>query len=110
MKYVVDTSVLIERLVTDYVKKKKLKGEIIVPRAVVAELENQANTGRETGFLGLEELQELQKKKVKITFYGERPNLNQIKGAKRGGEIDSMIIDVAYAEKATLVTADMVQS
>ena len=110
MKYVVDTSVLIERLVTDYVKKKKLKGEIVVPRAVVAELENQANTGRETGFLGLEELQNLQKEKVKLTFYGERPNLNQIKGAKRGGEIDSMIIDVAFAEKATLVTADMVQA
>ncbi len=110
MKYVVDTSVLIERLITEYVKNKKLKGEIIVPRAVVAELENQANTGRETGFLGLEELQELQRKKVKLTFYGERPNLGQIKGAKRGGEIDAMIIDVAFAEKATLVTADKVQA
>lgn len=110
MKYVVDTSVLIERLITEYVKNKKIKGEIIVPKAVVAELENQANTGRETGFLGLEELQELQKKKIKINFYGERPNLGQIKGAKRGGEIDSMIIDIAFAEKAVLVTADKVQA
>ncbi len=35
--------------------------EIIIPEAVVSELEAQANKGREIGFKGLEELSELRK-------------------------------------------------
>jgi ATPase len=114
MKYVVDTSVLVEKEVTKFVASKKIKDTVVVPRVVVAELENQANTGRQIGFLGLEEIQALQelakKKKIKLEIVGERPSLADIKGAKRGGMIDSMIIDFAFSLKATLVTADMVQA
>ena len=76
--YVVDTSVVVERLVSQFIKSKKISGKIIVPKAVMAELEHQANTGQEIGFLGLEEVQNLQKlfKEGKITlmFTGERPS------------------------------------
>ncbi|HLC58600.1 MAG TPA: PINc/VapC family ATPase [Candidatus Nanoarchaeia archaeon] len=112
--YVIDTSVIIERLVSQFIKNKKIVGKILIPKAVLAELEHQANTGQEIGFLGLEELQTLQdlnkKGKIELQFVGERPNLYQVIEAKRRGEIDALIRDIAYAEGAILVTADKVQS
>lgn len=112
--YVVDTSVIVDRIVSKLVKEGTIKGRILVPQAVMSELENQANTGRETGLIGLEEIQELQKlakqEKIKVEIIGERPNVYQMKFAKRGGEIDAFIRDIAYKEDAILVTADMVQA
>ncbi len=114
MSYVVDTSVIVERGITQLIKTKKIAGKIIVPKAVLAELEHQANTGQEIGFLGLEELQNLQKLakegKIKLTFTGDRPNTSQIIYAKTGGEIDALIRDIAFNEGATLITADKVQA
>ncbi|MBT4397403.1 Flp pilus assembly complex ATPase component TadA [archaeon] len=109
MKYVPDTSVIIEKALTRLIKEKKIKGTILIPKAVISELENQANTGRETGLIGLEELQALQKI-GNVEFIGDRPNLSQIKYAKRGGEIDAMIKDLAQEHQATLITADLVQA
>jgi len=114
MVYILDTSVVVEREVSKLVKKGKISGKVFLPRAVMAELENQANTGRETGMIGLQEVQELQglvrKGKIDLQLLGERPNLYQIKNAKRGGEIDSYIRDLAYNEGAVLVTADKIQA
>ncbi len=111
--YVVDTSVIIERAISKLIKKKEIKGRIIVPHAIVAELEHQANLGLEIGFLGIEELQELRKladeKQIEIAFVGSRPISSQIKYAKLG-EIDAVIREIAYNEQATLITADKVQS
>lgn len=111
--YVVDTSVVIEKVVSKLIKEKKIKGKIIVPHAVVAELESQANKGWEIGFLGLEELQEIrrlsEKKEIEIEFKGKRPTESQIKFAK-AGEIDASIREIAYNEKAILITADKVLS
>lgn len=109
MKYVADTSAIIEKAVTRLVKEKKIDGTILVPNAVIAELENQANKGLEIGFLGLEEIQEIRKiKSLKLEFIGERPNEQQIKFAK-SGEIDAFIREIAYKEKAILITGDKVQ-
>ena len=112
--YVVDTSVVIERVISKSVNEGKIEGRILIPRAVMAELEHQANKGLETGMLGLEELQNLQNlkkdKKIEIEFIGERPNIYQMKYAKQGGEIDALIRELAYHEDATLITADRVQA
>ncbi|MEW6062873.1 MAG: PINc/VapC family ATPase [Nanoarchaeota archaeon] len=112
--YVVDTSVVIERIVSKLIKNKEIKGTILVPHAVLAELEHQANERKEIGFLGLEELQNLQKLakdgKIELKFIGTRPNLYQRIYAKSGGEIDALIRDLAYAEDATLITADTIQA
>jgi ATPase len=114
MQYVTDTSVIIERIISKLIKENQIKGTILIPKAVLAELENQANTGRDTGLIGLEEIQELQNlskdKKFQLRFIGERPNLYQIKAAKQGGEIDSYIKDLALEESAILITADRVQA
>ncbi|QQG38537.1 MAG: Flp pilus assembly complex ATPase component TadA [Candidatus Woesearchaeota archaeon] len=112
--YVVDTSVIIEKAVSRLIKEEKIKGKILVPRAVLGELEHQANQGQEIGFLGLEELQELQvlarKGVIELSFVGNRPTAMQIKYAKEGGEIDALIKELAYENGATLITADRVQS
>ncbi|MAG07921.1 ATPase [Candidatus Woesearchaeota archaeon] len=112
--YITDTSVVIEKQVTKLVKKKEIKGTLLIPKAVIAELENQANKGQETGLIGLEELQFLQKlakeDAIKLEFVGDRPNIFQIKNAKTGGEIDALIISLAYDNDAILITADKVQA
>ena len=108
-KYVLDTSAVIEKAVTQMHKKGKIDGTILIPHAVVSELENQGNKGLEIGFIGLEEIQEIRKLDLKIEFVGERPNEFQIRQAK-SGEIDALIRNIAHAEKATLITADLVQS
>jgi len=110
MKYVIDTSALIKKAVTGLLKKNKIEGTLIVPHAVISELENQGNKGLEIGFIGLEEIQEIRKsKKLKVEFLGERPNETQIKFAK-SGEIDALIRELAVKEKATLITGDKVQA
>ena len=111
-QYVVDTSVIIEKIVSKLVKKKEIEGTIIVPNAVVAELEAQANRGLEIGLIGLEELEELQnlhkENVIEIKFVGARPTPSQIAYAK-SGEIDALIREIAFNENATLITADRVQ-
>jgi len=114
LKLVPDTSVIIEGLLSKKIEKKELAPqEIIVHEAVMAELESQANKNRETGYLGLEEIKKLRelgaKHHFRMIFKGHRPNDFEIKYAK-AGEIDSLIRKLASEEKATLVTADKVQS
>lgn len=113
MKIVPDTSVIVDGRITKIVQDKEFSGcEVIIPEAVIAELENQANKGRETGFNGLEELKNLQKfyvdGKISLMYVGRRPTLEEISLA-RGGEIDAMIRDTAGDHDAVLVTSDRVQ-
>jgi len=113
MKIVPDTSVIVDGRITKIVQNQEFTGcEVIIPEAVIAELENQANKGRETGFNGLEELKNLQKLytdgKISLMYVGRRPTLEEISLA-RGGEIDAMIRDTAGDHDAILVTSDKVQ-
>ncbi|HJJ32207.1 MAG TPA: PINc/VapC family ATPase [Methanocorpusculum sp.] len=115
MKIVPDTSVVIDGRVTALVEKggEYENATIIIPEAVFAELEAQANQGREIGFSGLAELQKLtllaKDGKIQLQYVGERPKLDQVKLAG-GGEIDSMIRAVAIEHQATFLTSDYVQS
>ncbi|MBU0667028.1 MAG: PINc/VapC family ATPase [Nanoarchaeota archaeon] len=109
-----DTSIIIEGLVSKKIEKKELKPtSIIIHEAVISELEAQANRGRETGQLGLEEIKKLRdisvKYKFEIKFKGTRPGSFEIKYAK-SGEIDSLIRELALEEDGTLITADKVQA
>jgi len=109
-----DTSVVIDGRVSAKIKAGELQGRrIVVPEAVVAELEAQANHGRDIGLRGLEELRRLSELaktgKIELEYVGIRPNLDQIKLAG-GGEIDAMIRDVALELGASFLTSDQVQS
>jgi len=114
MILVPDTSVLIDGRITSMIKAGEYKGAtIIVPEAVIAELEAQANNGREIGFSGLNELQQLsrmaEEKIVELKFSGVRPTLEQVKLAS-GGEIDAMIRNIAIENNARFITSDNVQA
>lgn len=110
--YVADTSVIVTKVLSKLIEKG-LKGRIIIPNAVIAELENLANKGNEAGFIGLDEIASLHKLKRKhkifISFAGQRPDIKHIKFAK-SGEIDALIREIAFKNKATLITADLVQA
>ena len=86
--------------------------EIIIPRAVLDELQAQASTNRDQGLVGLQEIHEIRdvcnKKGIKINFSGERPGYDDILLAKHG-RIDSIINELAFKENAILITGDYVQ-
>ena len=109
-----DTSAVIIGAISEIIEKGELDyPEIIVPEAVVCELEHQANANRAEGHRGLKELQKLQKlqdeDKLAVSFKGKRPTNYDIRYAK-SGEIDSIIRDLARSEMGILVTNDKVQA
>ncbi|WP_202319895.1 PINc/VapC family ATPase [Archaeoglobus neptunius] len=112
MKYAVDTSVVISGRISRMLESGEIKGTIIIPEAVIAELEAQANFGKMTGFQGLSEVEKIvkfaQDRGFEVIFAGERPKLEHIRLAK-GGEIDNLIREVAAEFDAVLITSDRVQ-
>src|SRR3989344_2971798 len=111
--YVADTSIIIEKKVSELILKGEIAGRLVIPIAVIAELEHQANFNQAEGFLGLEEIKTLQamakEGKIKFEFHGARPTVERIKGA-RVGEMDDLIRETAVKLKATLITGDRVQA
>ena len=113
-RIVPDTSAIIEGNVEKIIKEKGLNyPEIIIPEAVIAELEHQANKQRPTGIRGLENVKKLQDLaeigEVSIRITGRRPTKFEKDNAKLG-EIDGLIRDVAKDELALLLTSDKIQA
>ncbi|MBI2543093.1 MAG: Flp pilus assembly complex ATPase component TadA [Candidatus Aenigmarchaeota archaeon] len=113
-KICLDTSIIVDGKISEMLKNDELKNaEIIIPYAVLDELQAQASKGREPGFVGLAELKILrelcEKKGMKLRFSGDRPSIDDIKLAK-SGRMDALIRDVAKTEGAVLYTADYVQA
>lgn len=106
--YVPDTSAVIEGVILKIVEKAEYP-EIIVPEAVLCELEHQANSNEPKGLKGLKTLQKLQNSECSVSFKGKRPTNYDIKNAKNG-EIDAIIRDIAKSELATLITCDKIQA
>ncbi|MCZ7355941.1 MAG: PINc/VapC family ATPase [Candidatus Methanoperedens sp.] len=109
-----DTSVIIDGRITSKLKAGEYKpATVIIAEALIAELEAQANKGKEIGFKGLDELKELsemaKKDEIKLKFTGKRPSLEQIKLAS-SGEIDAIIRAVAVENNAIFITSDKVQA
>ena len=113
-RIVPDTSAIIEGNVEKIIREKGLNyPEIIIPEAVIAELEHQANNQRPTGIRGLENLKKLQNLaeigEIAIRITGRRPTKFEKDNAKLG-EIDGLIRDVAKDELALLITSDKIQA
>ena len=113
-RIVPDTSVIIKGKISELIESGELDGcEIVIPLAVIDELQAQASKGREIGIHGLEEIKRVRElagsRGISIRFSGERPGLEDIKLA-RSGRIDALIRDVAKAEGAVLYTCDYVQA
>lgn len=113
-KIILDTSIIVDGKISEMIKNEELTNvELIIPYAVLDELQAQASKGREPGFAGLGELKQLreicEKKKIKMRFTGDRPSIDDIRLAK-SGRMDALIRDVAKTENGTLYTADYVQA
>ncbi len=114
-KFVLDTSIIIDGEITKMLEVGSIEAEsdIIIPLAVLDELQSQASTNKEHGFVGLEEIKKMREictaKNISLRFVGQRPDLDDIRLAKHG-RIDAIIKDVAMHESATLITADYVQA
>ena len=113
-KIVVDTSIIIDGEIAKLIEAGTLKDcEIIIPVAVLDELQSQASRSKEYGFVGLEEIKKIrqlsEKHNITIRFEGERPSMDDIRLA-RNGRIDAIIKDVAKKNNATFYTADYVQA
>ena len=113
MNVVPDTSVVVDGRVSAKVDDGTYQGAtVMVPEAVVAELEAQANAGHDTGWAGLEELQRLAERAdagdVELEYIGERPDDVAIDAASEG-EIDALIRELAAERDAVFLTSDVVQ-
>jgi ATPase len=109
-----DTSIIIDGNVPSIIEAGGFAdAEVVIPYAVLDELQAQASKGRETGFIGLSEIKKLREfcesKGIKLTFLGERPRFDDIKLA-RSGRLDALITDVAKTQNGILLTADYVQA
>ena len=113
MNVVPDTSVVVDGRVSAKIDDGTYDGAtIMVPEAVVAELEAQANAGHDTGWAGLEELQRLAERAddgvIDLSYIGERPDDVAIDAASEG-EIDALIRELAEERDAVFLTSDVVQ-
>jgi ATPase len=114
MELVPDTSVIIDGRITERVEDGEFAGaSVVVPEAVVSELEAQANGGRDTGWEGLAELERLlaldDAGDIDLEYVGRRPDAVEKRDAHEG-DIDALIRDVAMERGGTLVTSDDVQA
>jgi ATPase len=115
MKVLLDTSAIIDGEFTKILERSNNSDYsiIIIPAAALDELQSQASTNKEYGFIGLNEIKKIRRLckslNIELKFLGERPSVDDISLATRG-RIDAIINELALIEEATLVTADYVQS
>jgi ATPase len=107
-----DTSILIDGKLSELVEKGEIDSPVVIPEFVVDELENQANRGLETGYHGIDEIDNIRKigerEGFEVSFVGRKPTEEEIELADNG-RIDALIRDLAEERGATLYTADNVQ-
>ena len=113
-KIVLDTSVIINGQITSYIESGNLRNSrVIIPQAVIDELQSQASQKKDQGFSGLKEIKNLKNIAknfgLEISIEGAHPSLEDIRLAGKG-KIDSIIMDVAKQDNATLYTSDNVQN
>ena len=110
---VADTSIIINGYLAEQIESGTIRdSDIIIPQAVFDELQSQASNHKQQGFIGLEQIQKLNKLSdefgLKIILQGSHPDIDDIRFAA-SGRIDALIIDIAKQNNATLYTSDNVQ-
>lgn len=102
-----DTSIILNGKFRKYIEGNPDIERIMIPQAVIAEVENQANKGGSTGFVGLDELKKIRKladrSEIPMEVFGERPR------PEERDIVDDLIVDAAVEGGGILVTGDMIQ-
>nr|WP_232212274.1 PIN domain-containing protein [Candidatus Nitrosopumilus koreensis] len=112
-KIVADTSVVINGQLLSQIEKGTVRNsQIIIPQAVLDELQSQASNKKEQGFVGLEKIRKLKELSgsygLEIILQGSHLSTDEIKLAG-SGRIDAIITDMAKQNDAVLYTSDNVQ-
>ena len=112
-KIVADTSVIINGELIAQIETGTIRNhQIIIPQAVLDELQSQASNKKEQGFIGLEKIRKLNELSgsfgLEIIMKGSHPSSDDIKFAS-SGRIDALITDMAKQNDAVLYTSDKVQ-
>ncbi len=112
-KIVADTSVIINGQLINQIEIGSIRNsQIIIPQAVLDELQSQASKNKEQGFVGLENISKLKELSgsfgLEIISQGPHLSPDEIKLAG-DGRIDAIIADMAKQIDATLYTSDHVQ-
>jgi len=101
---IVDTSVIIDGRIADVCKSGFLEGTLIIPRFVLKELQNIADSAdvlrRAKGRRGLDMLKEMQESADKVTVSVVEDDPEDI------SEVDGKIVSVARDYKAKIITND----
>jgi len=101
MTLVPDTSAVIDGRVSERIDDSEGL-TVLIPEAVVGELESQANAGYDSGWSGLEELQRLaglaDEGRIDLRYVGRRANADEQNAASEG-EVDAIIRDVARRQR-----------
>jgi len=114
MKVVPDTSAVVDGRVSERVAAGSYESvTVLVPEAVVGELESQANDGLESGWDGLSELKRLadlaDEETIELRYVGERAS-GDARSHAHEGDVDALIRDLATDHEATLLSSDIVQA
>jgi len=114
MKVVPDTSAVVDGRVSERVAAGSYESvTVLVPEAVVGELESQANDGLESGWDGLSELKRLadlaDEGTIELRYVGERAS-GDARSHAHEGDVDALIRDLATDHEATLLSSDIVQA
>ncbi|WP_418284482.1 PINc/VapC family ATPase [Halorubrum sp. DTA46] len=114
MNVVPDTSAVVDGRVSERVEDGSYEGvTVIVPEAVVGELESQANDGLESGWDGLGELKRLadyaDDGAIELRYVGKRAS-GDARSHAHEGDVDALIRDLAADHEATLLSSDIVQA
>ena len=88
---VADTSVIINGNLSEQIKSGSIRdSEIIIPQAVFDELQSQASNHKEQGFVGLEQIQKLNKLSedfgLKIILRKIKNHGSKVRGNKKFGK------------------------
>lgn len=114
MNLLPDTSVVIDGRLSERITAGEWDdATVLIPEAVVAEIEQQANAGLDSGWDGLQELVTLadlaDEGRITIRYVGRKPETTERTAASEGA-IDALIREEAASQEATFVTSDIVQS
>ena len=114
MNVVPDTSAVVDGRVSEHVADGTYDGAaVLVPEAVVGELESQANDGLESGWDGLSELKRLadlaDEGAIELRYVGERAD-GDARSRAHEGDVDALIRGIADDHDATLLSSDVVQA
>ena len=112
-KIVADTSVIINGELIAQIETGSIRNsQVIIPQAVLDELQSQASNKKEQGFIGLEKIRKLNELSgnfgLEIIMKGSHPSSDDIEFAA-SGRIDALITDIAKQNDAILYTSDNVQ-